>query len=97
MRTSLLVVLAAALAAGCGVAAQVGSPAKPAVPSKARALPLTDVRVAGGPLKHAQDLDREYLLSLDPDRLLHSFRVNAGLPSDPGRRPGVRGPMPRRR
>jgi DUF1680 family protein len=25
--------------------------------------------------------DRQYLLSLDPERLLHNFRVNAGLPS----------------
>ena len=27
------------------------------------------------------ELDRQYLLSLDPDRLLHTFRLNAGLPS----------------
>lgn len=27
------------------------------------------------------ELDRAYLLSLDVDRLLHNFRVNAGLPS----------------
>ena len=27
------------------------------------------------------ELDRKYLLSLEVDRLLHNFRVNAGLPS----------------
>jgi DUF1680 family protein len=42
---------------------------------------LSEVRLLDGPFKHAQDLDLQYLLSLDPDRLLHSFRVNAGLPS----------------
>ena len=27
------------------------------------------------------ELDQKYLLALDPDRLLHMFRINAGLPS----------------
>ena len=31
-----------------------------------------------GPFKHAMELDRKYLLSLDADRLLHVFRLNAG-------------------
>jgi uncharacterized protein len=33
-------------------------------------------------VKHREDLNITYLKSLDPDRLLHNFRVNAGLPSD---------------
>jgi uncharacterized protein len=33
------------------------------------------------PLRARQELNRAYLLSLDPDRLLHNFRVNAGWPS----------------
>jgi uncharacterized protein len=33
-------------------------------------------------VKHREDLNTEYLKSLDPDRLLHNFRINAGLPSD---------------
>jgi len=41
---------------------------------------LADVRLLDGPFRHAQALDGRYLLSLDPDRLLHNFRVNAGLP-----------------
>lgn len=43
--------------------------------------PLTQVRLADGPCKEAMELDRRYLHSLSPDRLLHTFRVNAGLPS----------------
>lgn len=46
---------------------------------KARPLPLTDVRLTGGPLKHAQQLDAEYLLQLEPDRMLAFLRERAGL------------------
>ncbi len=53
----------------------------PVAPLKAHAFPLEDVRLLDGPFKHAMELDRQYLLSLDVDRLLHNFRVNAGLPS----------------
>ncbi len=42
---------------------------------------LADVRLLDGPFKTAQKLDRKYLHDLDPDRLLHTFRLNAGLPS----------------
>ena len=52
-----------------------------AVALKAQPFPLTDVRLLDGPFKQAMELDGQYLLSLDPDRLLHNFRVNAGLPS----------------
>src|SRR5262245_25524545 len=56
-----------------------------AVPDVARLLPLTAVRLTGGPLKQAQDLDRAYLLSLDPDRMLAFYRTRAGLePKAPG-------------
>ena len=50
-----------------------------AVPDVARPLPLTAVRVTGGPLKHAQDLDRAYLLKLEPDRMMAYYRKRAGL------------------
>ena len=43
--------------------------------------PLADVRLLDGPFRAAQQRDVAYLLALDPDRLLHTFRVNAGLPS----------------
>lgn len=52
---------------------------------KARPLPLTAVRLTGGPLKHAQDVNGAYLLSLDPDRMLAFYRMRAGLePKAPG-------------
>jgi uncharacterized protein len=52
-----------------------------AIPLRAYAFDLRDVRLLDGPLKHAQELDRRYLLSLDPNRLLYTFRRNAGLPT----------------
>ncbi|MFZ2642033.1 MAG: beta-L-arabinofuranosidase domain-containing protein [Verrucomicrobiia bacterium] len=42
---------------------------------------LTDVRLLDGPFRDAMLRDKAYLLSLEPDRLLHVFRLNAGLPS----------------
>ena len=54
----------------------------PVVTFKAEPFGLQDVRLLEGPFKHAMDLDRAYLLSLDPDRLLYVFRHAAGLPSD---------------
>ena len=55
------------------------SPIKKVVPYAAQPLPLADVRLTGGPLKHAQDLDAEYLLKLEPDRMLYYLRQRAGL------------------
>jgi uncharacterized protein len=40
---------------------------------------LRDVRLEQGPFLTAQKLDEAYLLRLEPDRMLHNFRVNAGL------------------
>ena len=44
-----------------------------------KSFPLSDVRLDKGPFQTAQELDAKYLLKLEPDRLLHNFRVNAGL------------------
>lgn len=46
-----------------------------------RAVPLAQVRLLPGEFKERQDLHRRVILSYDVDRLLHNFRVNAGLPS----------------
>jgi DUF1680 family protein len=46
---------------------------------KARPVPLANVRLTGGPLKHAQDITAAYLLSLEPDRMMAFYRVRAGL------------------
>jgi DUF1680 family protein len=43
--------------------------------------PMKQVRLGQGPCKIAMEADRQYLHSLPPDRLLHSFRVNAGIAS----------------
>lgn len=43
------------------------------------AFALGDVDLLDGPFLKARALGQQYLLSLEPDRMLHSFRVNAGL------------------
>jgi len=43
--------------------------------------PLADIRLLPGPVLDALQVNRRYLMGLDPDRLLHSFRITAGLPS----------------
>jgi DUF1680 family protein len=62
-----------------GVMAEPWHPITNAIPFAAHPLPLSAVRVTGGPLKKAQDLDVEYLLKLEPDRMLANFRKSAGL------------------
>jgi hypothetical protein len=47
---------------------------------KTAAVPRADVRVLGGPFQGNQRRNLAYLLFLDPDRMLRSFRVNYGLP-----------------
>ncbi|HZS03548.1 MAG TPA: beta-L-arabinofuranosidase domain-containing protein [Blastocatellia bacterium] len=71
------------------IAAQVIAPAGPGargegkekVQFKAREFEPGAVRLLDGPFREAMLRDQKYLLSLDNDRLLHNFRVNAGLPS----------------
>ncbi len=48
---------------------------------KARPFPMKQVRLGEGPCKAAMEADRQYLHSLPPDRLLHTFRINAGVQS----------------
>ncbi len=45
----------------------------------ARPFALRDVRLLSGPFLDAQHRDAAYLMALDPDRMLHNFRTNAGL------------------
>lgn len=78
-------VLVAALLATAAVAASRGQPAPRAVgervASRAHAFPLTAVRLLDSPFRDAMARDQAYLLELDPDRLLHAFRLTAGLPT----------------
>jgi DUF1680 family protein len=48
---------------------------------KVQPFPMNQVRLGEGPCKIAMEADRRYLHSLPPDRLLHTFRINAGIPS----------------
>jgi hypothetical protein len=52
-----------------------------AAPIKARPFPLKQVRLLSGSCYTLQDRNRVYLHTLDSDRLLHTFRLAAGLPS----------------
>jgi hypothetical protein len=65
-----------------------GAPAKESQPSsrekipwKVEPFPLKQVRLRKGPFQDALEADRRYLHLLPSERLLHTFRVNAGLPS----------------
>jgi len=44
---------------------------------KVRPFPMKQVRLGRGPCTAAMEADRKYLHSLPPDRLLHTFRINA--------------------
>jgi DUF1680 family protein len=54
---------------------------QPAVLPPLKSFPLEDVRLLDGPFRKAMENDGRYILSLDPERLLHTFRLTAGLPS----------------
>ena len=49
------------------------------LPDKAEPFPLSAVRLRPSIYATAVETNRRYLYRLDPDRLLHNFRVNAGL------------------
>ena len=83
-RLTLYAIFALGLAQGLSLAAPQGDftlETRDQIVLRAQPFPLSHVRLLDGPFKHAQELDQQYLLSLDVDRLLHSFRINAGLPS----------------
>jgi uncharacterized protein len=55
---------------------------KPTSAIRAYGFNMADVRLLdGSPFKHAMDKDGAYLLTLEPDRLLHRFHAHAGLPT----------------
>lgn len=55
---------------------------QPVVPMAAYAFNLKQVRLLeGSPFKNAMNKDGDYLLRIEPDRLLHRFYENAGLPT----------------
>ncbi|MHC4745114.1 MAG: beta-L-arabinofuranosidase domain-containing protein, partial [Planctomycetota bacterium] len=67
------------LAVGCqGLA---GGAGREVIEFKARPFGLKQVRLLDGPFKDNMERTRKYLHELDSGRLLHTFRLNAGLPS----------------
>ncbi len=52
------------------------------IPPKLQFFALGDVTLDAGPLLEARGWNRAYMLRIPSDRLLHNFRVNAGLPSN---------------
>ena len=66
------------LVVACAVATCLGAE-ETAVQLGAEPWPLQDVRLLDGPFRQAQELNRAYLLRLEPDRLLSHVRQNAGL------------------
>jgi DUF1680 family protein len=52
------------------------------VAPKVRPFALSEVLLDPGPLQQAREWNRAYMLRLPNDRLLHNFRVTAGLPSN---------------
>src|ERR1035438_4868238 len=77
------------------------------VPARVQPFPMTQVRLLPSALLEAAEWNRSYMSRLPADRLLHSFRLNAGLPSNaeplggwevyiaptPGRRPNGDGEL----
>lgn len=51
-----------------------------AVP-RVKPFPMAQVRLLAGPFKVSEEWNRGYLTRLSAERLLHNFRLNAGLPS----------------
>jgi DUF1680 family protein len=49
---------------------------------KLKPFPLTEVRLEAGPFRDMHDWNAGYMKRLSTDSLLHTFRVNAGIPSN---------------
>ena len=68
----------AATIALTGMASRAVAAAPSLLPAKAEPLPLTAVRLRPSIYATAVETNRRYLHRLDPDRLLHNFRLYAG-------------------
>lgn len=74
----------AGAAAAAGITALSGRPASAARPDtgvSVYAFPLSAVTLLSGPFQANMARTHSYLSFLDPDRMLHMFRLNVGLPS----------------
>ena len=71
----------ASAAPGPGIAPEPGGYAPDGTSGRAAALPLSAVKLLDSPFRQNQARNTTYLLFLDPERMLRSFRLNYGLPS----------------
>lgn len=58
-----------------------GSEKRERVTWKVAPFPLNQVRLLDGPFKKQMEINLQWIQNLPTDRLLHTFRVNAGMPS----------------
>ena len=49
------------------------------LPTRVESFPISSVRLTASPFKHAEDMDIQYLLAINPDRLLAPSLKEAGL------------------
>ncbi len=80
MFAALLLAVTSANAADAIIDGQPAFKITPVAPPLAQPFNLHDVRLLAGEFKTGQDTAVEYLLSLEPDRLLAGFRAESGLP-----------------
>src|ERR1017187_1481434 len=73
--------LGTAVAAGCLSGNMSGAPQKDVVQAKAQPFALRDVQLLESEWTGLMEKNRQYLHALEPDRLLHTFRLTAGLAS----------------
>jgi len=73
--------LAASDAAASSAKARVTLPGREVTNMKAVPFPMSNVRLLAGPFLATAQANSRYLKTLPVDRLLHTFRLNAGLPS----------------
>lgn len=81
MATRRDLMLSAAALAGAASPLAALAEARAALPTKAKPLPLSSVRLLPSPYATAVEVNRAYLQQLSPDRLLHNFMTFAGLPA----------------
>jgi hypothetical protein len=65
-----------------GVRSETAAKVGDKIPWQVQPFPLTQVRLQDALFKNAMEINRRYLHLLPNDRLLHSFRVTAGLPAN---------------
>ena len=92
MKAPCLSLLCVLIAPALALASPASDPASPKGVCKAQPFALRDVRLLDGPFRETTLRDKKYLLGLDADRLLHTFRVTAGLPSNAEPYGGWEGP-----